>query len=353
MHYKKEIQTHHTKIDKELLDKFHNGFCDEEETRLVEKWYADVENSKEIKEWLKPVWDNTPDEGSNNKMLDDLLYKILYQINNNKDSAQNRFKLIHIAAAVSIAIIFLAAGYWLGAGYEGNTKSMYTKLYAPYGSRIRFELPDGSNGWLNSGSSLKYPVRFTGKTRKVFLQGEGFFNVEHNPEKPFIVQTKDTKVTALGTSFNVQAYCGNEREVTLLKGIVVVERKDAGNTYKELLHMKPGQHVKINVKTGGVVTNSKDPEKYVSWKDGILMFRNDPLSRVVKEMELFYNVNIEIMDPKLYQYHFHATFEDETLFEALRLLKISSGIEYKICKREKNDDGTFKKRKVKLYAEKI
>ena len=353
MHYKKKKHTHHTKIDKELLDKFYNGFCNEEETRLIEEWYTDVENSREVNEWILPIWENTPDEGKNNKMLEDLLYKIHYKISQDKYSAQNRFKLIHIAAAVAIAIIFLSAGYWLGTGYEGNTKNMYTSLYAPYGSRIRFELPDGSNGWLNSGSSLKYPVRFTGENRKVFLHGEGYFNVKHNPEKPFIVQTKDTKVTALGTSFNVQAYYGNEREITLIKGVVVVERKEDDNKYQKLLQLKPGQHVKINVKTGGTVINLKDTEKYISWKDGILMFRNDPLSRLVKEMELFYNVKIEIMDTKLYQYHFHATFEDETLFEALRLLKISSGIEYTICKREKNDDGTFKKRKVKLYAKTI
>jgi len=351
MHHQKG-RYQHIKIDRELLEKFFNGECSDEEVLKVEEWYADVENSKEINEWLKPVWDSTLSEGAEKKKLENILYKIHYQINLNRSETHRRFRHLYVAAVVSIAVILLISGFWFGMKYDSSEKELYTKLYAPYGSRIQFELPDGSSGWLNSGSSLKYPLRFTGKHRKVFLKGEGYFNVKHNPEKPFIVETRDTRITALGTTFNVQAYCGNEREVTLIHGKVIIERKTSDKAYKKVLQMKSGQHISINTKTGGFVTNSKDPEKYVSWKDGILMFRNDPLSRVIKEMELFYNVNIEIKDPKLYQYHFHATFEDETLFEALRLLKISSGIEYKICKREKNTDGTFKKRKVILYAKK-
>ncbi len=354
------IRTHnyisHVKIDEQLLGKFYNKECTPEEKLIVEKWFADIENSKEINTRLYKTWEYTSPEGNNEILLNNILYKIHYKINtealNNK--SKNNLIIRRMIAAAVVLIILVFVGFWTGRHYTPDTKITYARLYAPYGSRINFNLPDGSRGWLNSGSSLKYPLQFKGNNRKVFLHGEGYFNVKHNPDKPFIVQTNDTRVIALGTSFNVQAYSSkcNDREITLVKGKVVVQKKMADNTYKSVYTMRPGQHIELNSVSDKVIMKNKDTEKYVVWKDGVLMFRNDPLERIVKEMQRFYNVNIEVADPKLYSYHFHATFEDETLFEALRLLKISSGIEYKICKREKNPDGSFKKRKIILYAKK-
>jgi ferric-dicitrate binding protein FerR (iron transport regulator) len=193
-------------------------------------------------------------------------------------------------------------------------------------------------------------VRFTGRKRRVFLEGEGYFKVKPDHTRPFIVRTENTRVVALGTSFNVQAYQNNvNEEVTLVEGRVVVEKKQAEGSFRHLLVMQPGQHVKLNRKTGKVLAIDQETEKYIAWKDGRLVFRNDPLSRIVKEMERFYNVEIEVKDSSLYKYHFHATFEDETLFEALRLLTISTPMGYKICKRKKNEEGVYEKRKVIIY----
>ena len=80
-----------------------------------------------------------------------------------------------------------------------------------------------------------------------------------------------------------------------------------------------------------------------------MIFRNDPLERVIMNLTRYYNVEIEVKDEELFKFHFHATFEEETLFETLRLLKLSSAIDYKILPREKNSDGTYKKRKIILY----
>ena len=344
---------HH--INKALLEKYYNRSCTADEKAIVEEWFADIHNGREIKELTREIWEETPSTSEEKEILDDLLFKIYDRIiteNQQKEKSKISWGWA-VSAAIAVGIVFLIAGVWLGSTYLPSKKQIYAKLYAPYGSRIRFELPDGSRGWLNSGSSLKYPVNFTGNTRKVYLKGEGYFDVKHDPDKPFVVQTKNTRVTALGTSFNVHSYSGNSNnEVTLIKGVVVVDKKLQDGTFKKVSVMKPGQHVTLNAQTGRLITSNKDPEKYVAWKDGMLMFRNDPLSRVINEMEMFYNVDIEVADQSLYKYHFHATFEDETLFETLRLLKISSGIDYKICKRKKNKDGSFKKRKIILYENK-
>ena len=130
------------------------------------------------------------------------------------------------AAAV---ILLIAINVWLWKGGNRFTiKQPFTEIYAPYGSRINFNLPDGSSGWLNSGSSLKFPLRFANNERKVILKGEGYFNVISNPKKSFVVSTKFYQVRALGTSFNVLAYSDLEsfEEVTLENGIVQIEKLD-------------------------------------------------------------------------------------------------------------------------------
>jgi len=345
-------------FDPGLLDKFYRGECRPEERDRIERWFIGLDHRKEINRKAEEVWDKTPETGKEKTHLQEILYKIHYELRleeYRKEKARRRTKrLRRMIASAAAVIVLVAAGLWFGYMKNGGVGNVYSELHAPYGSRVRFELPDGSSGWLNSGSSLKYPVRFRGMKRMVTLQGEAYFDVKHNSAKPFIVQTGSFRVIALGTSFNVQAYHDvNDEEITLVQGKVVIERKMPDNTYRHLLIMKPDEHVVLDAQTGKINEKDLDAGKYVAWKDGKLIFRNDPLDRVVKEMERFYNVDIEVKDAALNKYHFHATFEDETLFEALRLLTISTPMQYEICKREKNPDGTYKKRKVILYQKKI
>lgn len=344
-------------FDPRLLEKFYRGECTREEKEQMEAWFISLDNRKEINRKALAEWEKTPDTGNRQDLLEKILYKIHYNLRIEEYEQEKEkgrtVRLKRIIASVAVSIMLIVAGYWFGNTQMPGGNNVYSELHAPYGSRIRFELPDGSRGWLNGGSSLRYSVRFTGRKRMVSLVGEGYFNVKHNPSKPFIVQTGHSRIIALGTSFNVQAFNDTDEEVTLVKGKVVVEESLSNGKYKHLVTMKPGQHIQLDAARGQIVFQDQDVDKYVAWKDGKLVFRNDPLSRVVREMEHYYNVDIEVEDQDLYRYHFHATFENETLFEALRLLTLSSAIDYKICKREKNPDGTFKKRKVILYKKKI
>ena len=183
------------------------------------------------------------------------------------------------------------------------------------------------------------------------LNGEGYFNVIRNPKKSFVVTTKYYQVRAWGTSFNVQAYSDLDsfEEVTLESGKVQIEKMKQDGTFKKILDLKPGQHTKMDYFSNCVRIIDNETDKYTAWKDGKLIFRNDPLKRVIRHLQRYYNVEIEVKDEQLFKYHFHATFEEETLFETLRLLKLSSAIGYKICKREKNEDGSYKKRKIILF----
>ncbi len=347
-------------FSKDLLDKYYKKECSGEEKVIVEQWFAGVRFSKEITGEAHQQWKNLNKEGVPDGLLDDTFYKVHYQLHmeeireENKKSVIKKVYKVLSYASVIVILFLLAFNLWTIRGDTSVEKPVYTEIYAPLGSRIKFDLPDGSKGWLNSGSSLKFPVRFTGRERMVFLSGEGYFDVSHNPKKSFVVNTKKYQVRALGTSFNVLAYEDNTEieEITLEKGKVQIEKINSKGEYRKLFSMEPGQHAKIDKNTQSIKLTEQDNDKYTAWKDGKLIFRNDPLERLVENMERFYNVKIEVTDKKLYEYHFHATFEEETLFETLRLLKLSTPVDYYICKREKNPDGTFAKRKVKLFLRK-
>ena len=112
----------------------------------------------------------------------------------------------YTSAAVIGLLLVMNIWLWKGQNKLPGTQPVFTEIQAPFGSRIKFNLPDGSSGWLNSGSTLKFPTRFAGNERKVELNGEGYFNVTRNTKKSFVVSTKYYQVRALGTSFNVEAY---------------------------------------------------------------------------------------------------------------------------------------------------
>ena len=347
-------------FDKKLVEKYYQKKCTPEEKSVVEQWFSDLRNNKETTEAAKQEWEETSSEGNKKEFLTNILYKVHYnmhldecrKIKETRWLSRAKSVYIYISAAAVVLLLFMNIWLWQGGGSSPFKQTVYTEIHAPDGSRVKFYLPDGSSGWLNCGSSLKFPVKFANNERKVILNGEGYFNVIRNPKKSFVVSTKYYQIRALGTTFNVQAYhdLDSLEEVTLESGMIQIEKRKPDGTFKKILDLKPGQHATMDYFSSSVKLENNEADKYTSWKDGKLIFRNDPLERVIKDLQRYYNVQIAVEDEQLFDYHFHATFDEETLFEAMRLLKLSSAIDYKICKRKKNEEGGFKKQKIILFS---
>ena len=345
--------------DNNLLRKYYQNKCSPEERQFIEQCFVDVNCARGITDAAKQEWGEISSEGDNKGLLANILYKIHYnirleefrKIKERRWITRAKSAFLRISAAVLIPLIFVTIWLWQEQNKLSDSQLVFTEIHAPYGSRVNFDLPDGSSGWLNSGSSLKFPIEFAHNERKVILNGEGYFDVIRNPKKSFIVSTKYYQVRALGTSFNVMAYSDLDsfEEVTLESGKVRIEKKIQDGTFRKTLDLNPGQHVHMDHISNFVKITNDVAVKYTAWKDGKLIFRNDPLERVIRNLERYYNIDIEVEDEQLYKYHLHATFEEETLFETLRLLKLSSAIDYKILAREKNQNGSYKKRKIILF----
>lgn len=198
------------------------------------------------------------------------------------------------------------------------------------------QLPDGSRIWLNKGTKIEYNQQFGIRNRNVLLNGEAYFEVAKNKKLAFVVKTKSIDVTALGTSFNVNAYDdGNEVTTTLYTGKVNVQSTLTG--YKTILN--PFE-VAVFSKTKDKITTYvfTGPEKPV-WMEPEFRFDMLPLIDISKQLERNYNVVFVYRNQKIKHLKFSGTFDrDEKLDEILRVIKINTNIDYAI----KNDSVIIK-----------
>jgi len=180
-----------------------------------------------------------------------------------------------------------------------TAKNEMNQLIVPYGKQSSIRLPDGTMAYLNAGSRLMYPAVFSGKNREVFLLGEGYFEVSHNPQKPFVVKTNDINVVALGTVFNVSAYPADKIiETVLINGQVVI-RDNSFHIFKKDLVLKPNDLVSFNRESLETVSKQVNTNEYVAWHEGYLNFQSVDLSRIILKVERYYNVRIMLENPML------------------------------------------------------
>jgi len=246
------------------------------------------------------------------------------------------------------AVLLLPALITIGAlSYllieKTNTAEAWAEIHSPVGTRTRFQLPDGSKGWLNSGSTIKYPVSFS--KRQVEVTGEALFDVTHKNSSEFRVITPYFDVKVLGTRFDIIAYENDETaEVILERGKVQV--LDKSNKLKS--ELAPDEHFVYNKNTNQSTKKTIDSGSYINWTEGVLIFKNEPMSEIVRRLGRKYNADIILGDEALKSLVFRATFQDESLDEICKMLSEVAPIEYKIYKRERLSDDTFTKGKVEI-----
>jgi len=225
-----------------------------------------------------------------------------------------------------------------------SQREAWVEIKAPAWTRAMFSLPDGTTGWLNSNSSVRYKGTYN-TDRQVILTGEAFFDVVKDKKRPFIVNTNEVILKVLGTRFNVTSY-ENEKnvEVVLEEGKLMFYNKEMSKSYE----MNPYDLITYDKTSKDLTTEVVEPQKYLSWTEGKLVFRNDPLDVIARRLERWYNIEVEIKGKVSSEMRLRATFIDEDLEEVLGLLKRSLPIEYSIENRALNTDETYTKKKVIL-----
>jgi ferric-dicitrate binding protein FerR (iron transport regulator) len=211
---------------------------------------------------------------------------------------------------------------------------LYNTLTVPRGSDVvHITLADGTKVWLNAASSLRYPVVFDARERKVEITGEGYFEVAHNAAAPFTVTKDEVAVAVLGTHFNVNAYEANGQvKVTLLQGAVKVSVHNPQGATDKIL--APGQQAVVNKGAAITVDKTADESLVMAWKNGMFSFKKTNIDEIVRQLERWYDVSIEY-DPALKDLDFNGQISRYNhAAKVLEKLAATQSIHYRIDNRK-------------------
>lgn len=178
-------------------------------------------------------------------------------------------------------------------------EQVFNTLVVPYGKRTQITLSDGSKVWLNSGSKLVYPANIKEK-RTVYIEGEAVFEVTHSEQHPFLVVTKDFEIKVLGTVFNVSAYPDDKVSSTVLeRGKIELTSTEKNLFSKEKLTILPGTMAVFDSNEKTFHEKQVDAKKYLSWRNGYFIFKDEPLTNILKKLERYYNIKIILQNESL------------------------------------------------------
>ena len=300
----------------ELLQRYIKGEVTEDERIRVVVWLDESPDHMDEYFVLRKLYDITL---WNDKVKDPLSIK------------GRKRSLLNIGLGIiKIAAIFLIA--FVGSHYYLNQHQPASKLqtiHVPAGQRVELTLSDGTEVWLNSSTTLRFPTYFTADSRKVELEGEGYFTVKHDADCPFIVQTEKYAVRVLGTEFNVKAYRGsNSFETALLNGSVEILTPDRKNN----IRINPDQMAILL--DGKIVTENIPDKNYFKWKEGIFCFENESVASLMEKLELYYDVNIDVQSKALLKDRYSGKFRMKDGIEhVLKVLQLKYKFSY-----TKNDE---------------
>ena len=338
----------YTQIIREL-----NGELSSDERKIfAERLKKDPDFAEEYRQMAK-LWRETsqtvnPDEIDVERALKATLSRI--SSSSARGVLRRAFDLWQRVAAVLVIPILAFSIYQITQEPEKalavfNSPAMI-EVKAPYGSQTQITLPDQSKVWLNAGATLRYPQSFNSRERNVELNGEAYFKVQSNELSPFTVTTSSLKVKATGTAFNVNACVRDSIAwVALVEGKVQVAVPASNDT----LVMDVGKKFAYNRKSTVTTYAADDMYKLCAWKDGVMVFRNDPLNAVFARLEKHFNVKFIVKDRPIGGYIYRATFEEESLSEIIRLLELSTPISFKYLPRDVGSDYTYSKQKIVVF----
>jgi transmembrane sensor len=316
-------------IMEKQFSKFINGTCSPDEfSEVLESLCTENDHGK-LTTAIQKLWNNSLTKDHVNKENSQLLGKIRYRIELEESQVFARRvilyrNLLRIAAVLIIGIISSAIVF-----YNQPEKHSFTfvteTVTTPYGARTSFKLSDGSEVWLNSGSTISYPNQF-GDQRKVELTGQAYFKVIKDG-KPFEVKTASGYIEVMGTSFDVKAYPNENFETTLVEGSVKVRDR-----ISQVATLKPGQQSVITP-ANKFYLSAVNTDLITSWREGKLIFVKEPFQIVAKELERWYNVKIDLQGEKLKKLGFTGTIEMESFSEVLELIKTTVPIKYQFDKK--------------------
>jgi len=316
-----------------ILERFLRNECSERENKLV--YYSlrdgliDNEFCQSIDNFINNIETLTQIENME-PVSDEILENILIRIKKQKEELVNEQQpvrkrlIIPEWLKIAVAVVLTISLSWIVFHTKKITEVPATDMHVinvPTGQTVNITLADGTNIWLNSRTTMKYPSVFTGNRREVFLDGEGFFDVAHKPEQPFLVNTREYQIQALGTQLNVETYPYNgDFSVSLLEGSAKVTCIE-DSTQTIILQT----NTMTQLIEGRLEVKNITDFNYYRWREGLICFNDLPFTDLIEKFEICFGIKIIVQNDRVKNYKLTGKFRHtDGIDYALRVLESNS-----------------------------
>ncbi|NDV78716.1 FecR family protein [Dysgonomonas sp. 511] len=306
------------KLDEEKIDKIINGIGNDEDSEKVAAWFATKEGQLYLSRRMDEEFYTDKDLLETLMETQDIPSDDIYEKIEKRLFVKKIIKIGSYAAAILLPLIIV---FWglnkLDSRVDLFGDAEYVDVYTPKGERMQIVFPDGSVAYLNSDTKLRYPKKFAFSDRKVYLDGEAYFEIEKNASRPFIVELDSVAVNVLGTSFNLEAY-SSERNISLILDEGKVNLRPLSGTKKYTLD--PGEKMIYDKVNGSCIILANN--SYVSpslWKDDVVYLKNKPLEEVIKVLDRKYDIRFEILEQEALKYSYTILISRNTPLEKVLL----------------------------------
>lgn len=321
----------------ELLAKFLAGETSEQENLELKTWLQVSEENQKVFDESKAAFDKTASYYRQSRFnahsawknvqaqTGPIQSKIVPLKKNRKEVVAQFYKY---AAVIVVALLLGTVGYYIG--FKNRVPAVYNEIISANNQVLQeFVLPDGSMVALNANSKLTFPKKFNDDFREVSIEGEAFFDVKPNAEKPFVINAGNAQVKVLGTSFTVNAYPENDAiEVIVETGKVQVVNKNP-ETQENLgkIFLSPGEKGTLMIASNLLDKSVNSDPNFLSWKTHDLVFDKVPLGEVVRCLERTYHIEIELSEPELYDLLYEGHFDQKPADFVLDVIRLTFNLD--------------------------
>jgi len=321
-----------------LIGKVISGNAIAEEIAQLETWKGESPYNLNLYNKSLQVWKNSQsrisDEDFRNdkQKVDDAIKLDLTQ---KVQNIQRQSVLYKIAAVLAFPLALAISFYFFSSRDKSADQiQQICEIISPKGHISKCILPDGTEVWVNTGSTITYDAAtFNQETREIKLSGEAYFDVVKNAEKPFVVKTTMASINVTGTSFNIKSYPESGIFETVLSegSIEMILNSSAHQT----VQLVPGERAIFDINKKGISIEEVDAEIFSAWRNGEILFKDATLNDLLKELERIYNIRFQLKDKQLGEFRFRGMFSyNNNLIDALEKIKRTSGIGYYIENKE-------------------
>lgn len=318
------------KLKDNTLRKFLGGELSEEEYTEICDWMKEEkENAGQLFRMEEVYHLGKFDHYANEKRIDKAEKRLFKEIQREETARKQKWQPGRWMKYAAIIAVIILSGSGIGYLYNAidNSRNLITATVTDETVK-EIVLPDGSKIWLNKGAKLTYPRAFNGNERNVHLDGEAYFEVAKNAQKPFIVDSEVLKIKVLGTIFNLKSSKSQHvAEATLVEGEIEVR----GNNDEGMIILSPGQRAELNRKNGRLKVKQVDAKLDGVWRNDLIPFEQANIFSIIQTLERFYDIKIIVAPDIPTDITYSGVVrKKETITSVLESLKNSIPIQYKI-----------------------